>query len=108
VAEEKDPLGMVEHAYGPKMGQEMAVWGIHEELKHYTHIVLINTGAGDMEKVRKRAKANAAFLGKAYEEVSGSTSYFEKLLFGPYDTEDFVCLAPGQSAGQKPFMKQTE
>ena len=108
VAEEKDPLGMAEHAYGPKMGQEMAVWGIREELKHYTHIVLINTGAGDMEKVRKRAKANAAFLGKVYEEVSGSTSYFEKLLFGPYDTEDFVCLGPGQRAEQKAFMKQTE
>lgn len=108
VAEEKDPLGMVEHEYGPKLGQEMAVWGINEELKHYTHIVLIDTGAGDMEKVRQRAKANAEFLDKVYEEVPGSTAYFEKLLFGPYDTEDFVCLAPGQKAGQKPFMKQTE
>ncbi|MCF8025940.1 MAG: DUF1638 domain-containing protein [Desulfobacteraceae bacterium] len=108
VAEEKDPLGMVENEYTPKMGREMAQWGIHEELKHYTHIVLINTGVGDIEKLRKRARANAEFLGKTYEEVRGSDAYFKKILFGPYDSEDFVCIEPGQKAKQKPFMKQSQ
>ncbi|MFP4452282.1 MAG: DUF1638 domain-containing protein [Desulfobacterales bacterium] len=108
VAEEKDPLGMMENEYTPKMGRQTAEWGIKEELKHYTHIVLIDTGTGDIEKLRKRAMANAEFLGKAYEEVKGSAAYFEKILFGPYDPVDFVCLEPGQKAGQKPFMKQPE
>ena len=108
VAEEKDPLGMMENEYVPRMGREMAEWGIREELRHYTHIVLINTGAGDIEKLRKRARANAEFLEKEYEEVQGSPEYFRQLLFGPYDTEDFVCLEPGQKAEQKPFMKQSE
>ncbi|MBS3756530.1 MAG: DUF1638 domain-containing protein [Desulfobacterales bacterium] len=108
VAEQKDPLGMMENEYEPRMGREMAEWGIREELRHYTHIVLINTGAGDIEKLRKRARANAEFLGKEYEEVAGSPEYFRQLLFGPYDTEDFVCLEPGQKAKQKPFMKQSE
>lgn len=108
VAEEKDPLGMMENEYTPKMGRETAEWGIKEELKHYTHIVLIDTGIGDIEKLRKRARANAEFLGKAYEEVKGSAAYFEKILFGPYDPGDFVCLEPGEKAGQKPFMKQPE
>ncbi|MFW5930244.1 MAG: DUF1638 domain-containing protein [Desulfosalsimonas sp.] len=108
VAEEKDPLGMMENEYSPKMGRETAEWGIREELKHYTHIVLIDTGTGDIEKLRKRAKANADFLDKTYEEVKGSAAYFEKILFGPYNPEDFVCLGPGEEAGQKPFMKQPE
>lgn len=106
VAEQKDPLGMVEHEYGPKMGREMALWGINEELKHYSHIVLIDTGVGDIENLRKRAHANAKFLNKTYGEVQGSKAYFEKILFGPYDDEDFICLRPGQKAVQKPFMKQ--
>lgn len=108
VAEEKDPLGMVENEYGPKMGREMAEWGIQEELKHYTHIVLINTGAGDIEKLRERARKNAEFLGKLYEEVNGSGTYFEKILYGPYDKNDFVCLDPGRKATQQPFMKQPQ
>ncbi|MCF8037500.1 MAG: DUF1638 domain-containing protein [Desulfobacteraceae bacterium] len=108
VAEEKDPLGMMENEYVPRMGRETAEWGIREELRHYTHIVLINTGAGDIEKLRKRARANAEFLEKEYEEVAGSPEYFRQLLLGPYDTEDFVCLEPGQKAEQKPFMKQSE
>lgn len=108
VAEEKDPIGMVENEYGPKMGREMAEWGIREELKHYTHIVLIDTGTGDIEKLRKRAMANAEFLEKNYKEVKGSRAYFEKILFGPYDPKDFICLKPGQKAEQKPFMKQSE
>lgn len=108
VAEEKDPLGMMENEYAPKMGRETAEWGIREELKHYTHIVLIDTGTGDMEKLRKRARDNARFLGKAYGEVRGSPAYFEKILFGPYDSGDFVCLEPGQKAEQKPFMKQPD
>ncbi|MFO7930231.1 MAG: DUF1638 domain-containing protein [Desulfosalsimonas sp.] len=108
VAEEKDPLGMMENEYTPRMGRETAEWGIKEELKHYSHIVLIDTSTGDIKKLRKRARANAEFLGKEYEEVKGSRAYFEKILFGPYDTEDFVCLEPGEKSEQKPFMKQSE
>ncbi|MFP4650407.1 MAG: DUF1638 domain-containing protein [Desulfobacterales bacterium] len=108
VAEEKDPLGMMENEYTPKMGRETAEWGIREELKHYSHIVLIDTSTGDIEKLRKRARANAEFLGKEYEEVKGSRAYFQKILFGPYDTEDFVCLEPGEKSEQSPFMKQSE
>ncbi|MFW6334737.1 MAG: DUF1638 domain-containing protein [Desulfosalsimonas sp.] len=107
VAEEKDPLGMVEHEYGPKLGREEAEWGIREELKHYSHLVLIDTGTGDIESLRRRARANAEFLAKNYEEVKGSFSYLEKILFGPWNREDFVCLEPGEKARQKPFMTQS-
>jgi len=96
-----DPLGYMEKDYVPKMGREMAEWGIKEELKNYTHIVLINTKSRDMEPFRKIAKENAAFLGKKYEEISGSQDYFRKILFGPYDKKDFVLLQPGEVMKQE-------
>ena len=105
VAEQKDPLGALENEYIPKMGREDAEWGLREELKHYTHIVLIGSEGADMAALRKRAKENADFLGMKYEEVDGSPRYFRKLLFGPYDPSDFVCIAPGEKIPQKPFLQ---
>lgn len=96
-----DPLGYMERDYVPKMGREMAEWGIKEELKNYTHIVLIDTKSRDMEPFRKIARENAAFLGKKYEEISGSQDYFRKILFGPYDKKDFVLLQPGEVMKQE-------
>lgn len=105
VAEEKDPLGTLEKEYVPKMGREDAEWGLREELKHYTHIVLIGSKGDDTERLRKRARENADFLGMKYEEVEGSDVYFRKLLFGPYDPSDFVCVPPGEAIPQKPFLQ---
>ncbi|MFO8112501.1 MAG: DUF1638 domain-containing protein [Desulfosalsimonadaceae bacterium] len=105
VAEEKDPLGTLENEYVPKMGREDAEWGLREELKHYTHIVLIGSRGGHMEELRKRAIANADFLGMQYTEVDGSDRYFRKILFGPYDPADFVCVPPGETIPQKPFLQ---
>jgi len=34
----KDPLGMLEDDYFPKMAKEDAIWCMEEQLKHYTHI----------------------------------------------------------------------
>lgn len=96
-----DPLGYMEKDYVPKMGREMAEWGVKEELKNYTHIVLIDTKSRDMEPFRKIAKENAAFLSKEYEEISGSQDYFRKILFGPYDKKDFVLLQPGEVMKQE-------
>ncbi len=104
VSEQKDPLGMMENEYVPRMGREMAEWGIREELLHYTHIVLINTRGGNAVSLRARARANAEFLGKTYEEIEGSDALFRKIVFGPYGQEDFVCLAPGEPVKQKPFL----
>ncbi len=106
VAEEKDPLGMLENEYVPKMGRQDAEWGLREELKHYTHIVLIGGRGKDREKLRKRAKDNAGFLGMQFEEVEGSDRYFRKLLFGPYDPADFVCVPAGGKIPQKPFLQK--
>jgi len=104
VKAEKDPLGILENDYIPRMGREDAVWGIHEELKHYSHIALIHTQASNIGLLRERAKKNADFLGKQYAETKGSKAYFRRILFGPYSEPDFLCLPPETPVQQKPFL----
>ncbi|MFO7840261.1 MAG: DUF1638 domain-containing protein [Desulfosalsimonadaceae bacterium] len=104
VKKEKDPLGLLENEYVPRLGREDAEWGIHEELKHYSHIALIDTGISELEPLRRRAKENARFLGKEYAEIKGSSVYFRKILFGPYEEPDFLCLPPAAPVRQKPFL----
>jgi len=49
IEEKKDPLGIVEFDYTPRVGSETAIWAMQEELKHYTHIALISSGLADIE-----------------------------------------------------------
>ncbi len=105
IAEGKDPLGYMEQEYTPKLGHETAEWGIKEELKHYTHMVLIDTRVTDVIPLRKRAVENARFLGKHYQEVTGRHNYFQKILYGPYNLEDFVVIEPGGMVEQRFFFR---
>lgn len=96
----KDPLGLLED-YALRYGRETARWVIEEELKHYTHIALIDTGVEEIAPLRMRAMANAAFLKKQYEEIPGSLVYFRELLRGPYREEKFLRLHPGETFTQE-------
>jgi hypothetical protein len=100
IAEKKDPLGIIEEQV-PRFGRETARWVIEEELKHYTHIVLIDTGVEGMAPLRARAMENAAVLKKQYEEISGSLDYFRELIRGPYAEERFLRLRPGEKFTQE-------
>ena len=100
VAEKKDPLGIIEEQV-PRYGRETAKWVIEEELKHYTHIALIDTGVEEMAPLRARAMENAAVLKKQYEEIPGSLDYFRELLRGPYAEEKFLRLRPGEKFTQE-------
>lgn len=102
IAEKKDPLGILEE-YVPRYGRETAQWVIEEELKHYTHIALIDTEVGVTEHVRARAVENAAFLKKQYHEIPGSLDYFRELLRGPYTEAKFLYLRPGEQFTQEMF-----
>ena len=101
VEERKDPLGYMASAYVPKMGRETAEWGIREELKNYTRIVMIDTHSADMAPLRKIARENAVFLKKAYVEIPGKQDFFRKILFGPYPETDFILLQPGEVMQQE-------
>ena len=100
VAEKQDPLGIMEEQV-PKYGRETARWVIEEELKHYTHIALIDTGVTEMAPLRARAMENAAVLKKQYEEIPGNLDYFRELLRGPYSDGKFIRLRPGEKFTQE-------
>jgi hypothetical protein len=95
VKENQDPLGVYQREYLPRYGKETALWVIRETLKNYTHIALINSGMGNIEALRQRARENAEFLNMAYIEIVGNLSYLEEIIRGPYPAEDFLHLQPG-------------
>jgi len=100
VAEKKDPLGIIEENV-PRYGRKTAHWVMEEELKHYTHIALIDTGVEEMAPLRARAMENASVLKKRYEEIPGNLDYFRELLRGPYPDEKFLRLGPGEKFTQE-------
>lgn len=102
---DKDPLGILEKEYVPKLGRETAEWGAREELKHYTRFVFIDTGTGDREALQARARENAEFFHKVLGEVKADHRYLEKILFGPYDGESFYILGPGEQIEQRWFLR---
>ncbi|MCB2194181.1 MAG: DUF1638 domain-containing protein, partial [Deltaproteobacteria bacterium] len=107
IIEKKDPLSIVEEDYMQRFDRETSVWVMEEELRHYTHIVLINTGVGDVKKPRERAMENARFFKKQYEEIQGNLDYFRKLVEGPYTDRDFFSLRPCQAVTQEMFLENS-
>lgn len=104
IEDRKDPLSYMEDRYVPRMGRETAEWGMKEELKHYSHFVLIDTGAGDLGRLRKRTLENARFFGKAFEEIPGDPTLFGKMLVAPLEDDDFIFIRPGESIRQSQFL----
>ncbi len=107
ITERKDPLGIIQNDYEPRFGRETAEWVMREELKHYTHIVLIDTGVSELEPLQQIALKNASFFNLEYRELEANNlEYFQKLLKGPYDPDEFIQLKPGEKVTQEMFIGQ--
>ena len=105
IADKKDPLSIIEEDYVPRYGREVAEWSKKEELKHYTHIVLVDTGVSDLEPMRRIAIENADFFGMEYLEIKGkSGEFFTKLVNGPYPEEEFLRVRPNEKIEQRMFI----
>jgi len=105
ISERKDPLGIIENDYQPRFGRETAEWVMREELKHYTHIVLIDTGVSVLKPLRRIALENARFFNLEYRELEAKKlEYFQKLLKGPYPSTEFIHLNPGEKVTQEMFI----
>ncbi len=104
IGAQKDPLGVIYDDYAPKHGIETAVWVMEEELKHYTHIALIDTGIGELKFLRARTRENCLFLRKEYLEIKGSLDYFRKLIHGPYNEDEFLIIPPGGEVTEEMFL----
>ena len=91
------------HSYAQSHGEETARWVLHEELKHYTRVALINAGGNAIEHYREIARQNAEFLGIAYQEIPGSPLLFKELVCGPWE-EEFIVLERGRPVRQGMFL----
>lgn len=103
IEEGTPPLALLEE-YTQRYGRKTAEWVISEEFKHYTRLALVDTGAYDLATYRNHARANAAFLGVAYEEIKGSLALFEKMVKGQWDKDKFIILQPGEEITQVMFL----
>lgn len=101
----KDPLGLVEHEYKRRVGAEDARDTMEWEIKNYSHISYINTGAGQVEKYRNRALENAREFDKQFIEIPGEDKFFRQILFGPWDSKNFVNIKPHETSKQEYFLK---
>jgi hypothetical protein len=90
-------------SYAKSYDQETARWVLHEEMKHYTRIVLIDTGVYPIEPFRAVAKENAKFLGVAYMELQGSPQLFKELICGPWN-HNFLIVKEGRPIQQEMFL----
>ncbi|MDD5082635.1 MAG: DUF1638 domain-containing protein, partial [Dehalococcoidales bacterium] len=89
--------------YSERFSRESAKWVIDEEFKNYTRLALIDTGAYDPAEYREYARANAAFLGIAFEEIKGSLAFFKKIAAGQWSEDEFIILQPGEEFTQEMF-----
>jgi len=90
-------------SYARSYDEETARWVLHEEMKHYTRIALIDTGVYSIEPFRTVAKENAEFLGVTYMELQGSSQLFKELICGPWK-KNFLIIEKGQSIQQDMFL----
>lgn len=89
-------------SYEKAYGKETAQWVLHEEMKHYTRIVFIDTGVYPPDPYRAVARQNAEFLGVSFEELKGSADLFRRLVQGPWQ-KDFLRISPLQRIEQEMF-----
>ena len=78
---------------------------MNQEIRNYEYISFINTGAGDVERFRKRAQENAAYFNKKFIEYQGSDAFFSKMINGPYTKSDFIYIEPKNRVKQNEFLK---
>ncbi len=100
----KTPYSQYKDEYLKQYDEETAAWIAKEMMKPYQRVVLIDHGLGAMDKYRAFAKEMATFYGIAYEEMKGSLEYIRRLLFGPWDQDDFIVIPPGGTIEQGPFL----
>jgi hypothetical protein len=101
---EKAPTPISKYrSYAKSYNEKTARWILYEEMKHYTRIALVDTGAYPLETYRKISRQNAKFLGAYYQELKGSPAFFMALVAGPWE-KDFLILEKGQSILQEMFL----
>lgn len=86
-----------------KFGKEKAERMTQLLLRNYKRLAFINTGNYEIERYREISKQIAEEFGLNFEEIQGSSSLVEKMIFGPWDSE-FLVIHPGQTVLYQDFV----
>jgi hypothetical protein len=100
--EECDTIMSEQEKLVEKRGRERAGKMMRLLLKHYTRIVLVDTGRYDMEPHRARVAGFAETFDLAVEQVPGTTRILDALVEGGWG-EDFVVAPPGHELTLQDF-----
>lgn len=79
-----------------RYGQERALRVMKTMLCHYRRLMVIDTKAYELDEVLNTTKSFAETIGMRHEQYVGSMRFIQKLMTGPWNTEEFIILEPGQ------------
>jgi len=92
------------NAYARSYNEHIAGWVLHEEMKHYTRILLIDTGISPLSGYREIARKNAEFLSISFQELRGTPDLFQRLVTGCWG-KDFLIVDRGSCVNQEMFLE---
>jgi len=103
----KDPLTTMRDEYASRVGKEAAEETMRIELRHYSRLMLIDTGVRrDIEGLREQAQENARYFDLEYVEVAGDLGLFRRMVLGPYHPSEFVVVEPGERIVRDEFLRK--
>lgn len=76
-------------------GREKAIRIMKVMLKHYQRLMIIQTGAYELEDILKTTEDFADTIDIKHQVIDGSSRFLKKLLLGPWD-EEFLVINPGE------------
>lgn len=101
--------------YVGRYGEKKAEWLMDQMYHNYKRLVLVAHSQEDLDMYRGQAQEVARYCerwGMRYEEILGSTAFFERLIQAASSAEqsggDFICVPPGGELRQQQFLRLPE
>lgn len=91
-----------------KYGEKKAAYLFKRIYEGYTRVLFIQIGHPRESSLRLQSMETAKKLDLKYQEVSGSMAYFEKIINGPYDDNNFVNIPVNERVDELSFVFPNE
>lgn len=87
--------------FGPKKALRI----LQMMFENYNRLMYIHTGHPRGQATLEKTKAFADTLQLSCHETTGCTDYLKKLLYGPWEDEDFVIIPAHGTVGEEEFLR---